>query len=114
MRFSGPVGFEIYSEVTPGVWDTTVVEKPYKGDVEQEVRRLYPTDDRNDDINIDNRIRITANPYALHNYQQIKFVEYMGSCWIVKTVDIRNYPSMYLYLGGVYHGKRQAKTKQED
>lgn len=114
MKFSGPVGFAIYSEVTPGVWDTIIVEKPYKGDVEQELRRLYPTDDKNDNINIDDRIRITANPFALQNYQQIKFVEHMGCCWTVKTVDIRNYPSMYLYLGGVYNGKRQTQTNKED
>lgn len=113
MKFAGMVGFELYSETVPGVSEATIVEKFYRGNVEQEVRRLYSSDETiNKDINIDNRIKIVADPFAQENYQQIKFVEHMGACWIVKTVDIRNYPSMLLYLGGVYNGKRQTKANE--
>lgn len=113
MKFAGMVGFELYSETVPGVFEPTIVEKPYRGNVEQEVRRLYPSDETiNKDINIDDRIKIVADPFARTNYQNVKFVEHMGACWIVKTVDIRNYPSMLLYLGGVYNGKRQTQTNE--
>lgn len=115
MKFAGMVGFELYSEDVPGVFKATIVEKFYRGNMEQEVRRLYPSDDTiNRDVNIDNRVKIVADPFATENYQQIKFVEHMGACWLVKTVDIRNYPSMLLYLGGVYNGERQAQTNEKD
>ena len=113
MKFAGMVGFELYSEITPGVYDTTIEEKFYRGTIEQELRRLYSSAETpNEDINIDNRIRIVADPFARLNYSTIKFVEHMGTCWVVKTVDVRNYPSMYLYLGGVYNGKRQTQTNE--
>lgn len=113
MKFAGMVGFELYSENVPGVYSATIVEKPYKGTVEQETRRLYSSDETtNKDINIDNRIKIVGNPYALLNHQKMRFVEYMGTCWTIKTIDVRNYPSMLLYLGGVYNGERQTETNE--
>lgn len=113
MKFAGMVGFELYSEDVPGVYKPTIVEKFYRGNIEQEVRRLYSTEETiNQDINIDNRVKIVADPFAQLNYQSIKFVEHMGACWIVKTVDVRNYPSMLLYLGGVYNGERQSSTDE--
>lgn len=113
MKFAGMVGFEVYSETSPGVYEPTIVEKFYRGTMEQELRRLYSGEDRNSDINIDDRLRIVADPFAQQNYQQIKFVKHMGACWIVKTVDVRNYPSMFLYLGGVYNGERQQPPANE-
>lgn len=106
MKFAGNIGFEVYAEVTPGRWESTIVEKFYRGNIEQELRRLYSGEDRNKDINIDNRVKIVANPFASENYASIKFAEHMGVCWEVKTVDVRDYPHMYLYLGGVYNGPR--------
>lgn len=108
MKFAGMIGFEIYEENPPGSgkWEPRIVEKFYRGTMEQELRRLYSGEDRNKDINIDNRIRIVANPFAQENYAQMKFAEHMGACWEIKTVDVRCYPHMYLYLGGVYNGPR--------
>lgn len=114
MKFAGMIGFEISNETVPGVFNPTIVEKFYRGDIQQEVRRLYSTEETtNQDIVIDNRIKIVADPFAQLNYQRMKFVEHMGACWIVKTVDIRNYPSMLIYLGGVYNGERQPKADEE-
>ena len=113
MKFARIVGFEFHSEDVPGVFKSTIVEKFYRGNVEQEVRRLYPSDKTiNNDINVDDRIKIVADPFAQTNYQQIRFVEHLGACWTVKTVDVRNYPSMLLYLGGVYNGERQPKADE--
>lgn len=106
MKFAGKVGFELYSEDVPGVYSSHIVEKPYKGTMEQELRRLYSSDETTaKDIKLDNRIRIVANPYALQNYQSIKYVKHMGAYWEVKTVDVK-YPDLLLYLGGVYNGER--------
>jgi len=114
MKFAGIIGFEIPNETVPGVFNPTIVEKFYRGDIQQEVRRLYSSEETtNHDIMIDDRIKIVADPFAQLNYQRMKFVEHMGSCWIVKTVDIRNYPSILIYLGGVYNGERQPKADEE-
>ena len=51
--------------------------------------------------------------YAMRGHTDEWIVQgHLGACWIVKTVDIRNYPSMLLYLGGVYNGKRQTQTNE--
>ena len=106
MKFAGNIGFEVYRETKPGVWEPVIEEKPYKGTLEQELRRLYSGEDRNKDINIDNRVKIVADPYANLNYSTMKYAEHMGVLWEVKTVDVREYPHMYIYLGGVYNGPR--------
>lgn len=112
MKFAGNIGFETYQEIPAGSgkWEPVITEKFYRGTMEQELRRLYSSEDRNKDINIDNRVKIVADPFANKNYATIKFVEHMGACWEAKTVDVREYPHMYIYLGGVYNGPRAETT----
>ena len=57
----------------------------------------------NDNVVISNQISIIADPFAMSNFHNIKYVEYMGTRWKITSVDVQ-YPRLLLTLGGVYNG----------
>jgi len=103
-KWYGKVGYGIPTETSPGIWEDVITEKPYSGDVLRNNRTLViSTDSLNDNINVSNQISIVADPFANSNFQSIKYIEYMGSLWKVKNVDVL-YPRLILSMGGVYNG----------
>ena len=108
MKYHGQIGFSVSVETTPGVWEDTIIERPYYGDV----LKNYTKPDGNeiiDDIEISNQISIVADPYAYENFQHMKYIRYMSAEWIIKLVDVQ-YPRLILSIGGIYNGE-VAKTQ---
>lgn len=104
-KFCGVVGFGISGETVPGVWTDTIVEHTYYGDLIRNSRRLVESGNVNDNITIDNRISIIADPYACENFHAIRYVSFMGTLWKVVSVEVE-YPRLLLTLGGEYNGEQ--------
>lgn len=102
-KYYGRIGFIHDVETRPDVWEHTVTVKRYKGDVSRNSKRFESTDKLNDDLNINNEIRIVADPYASQNFYALRFAEFMGTFWKVTNVTVE-YPRLVLTLGGVYNG----------
>ena len=102
-KFYGEVGFAETVETSPGVWVDRIVERNYYGDVLQILRRLQPTEYLNDDVIVSNEISIVSDPYANLNFQQIRYVIWMGTKWKVNTARVE-FPRLILSLGGVWNG----------
>ena len=101
-KFYGNIGFVETVKTAPGVYMEKAIEKPYKGDVVRNSRRWeISSDSVNSDININNSIIILADEYAINHSPRIRYVEWMGSYWQVKSIDIDR-PRLTLELGGVY------------
>ena len=104
-KFFGSIGYVELVETKPGVWgEEKVTEKKYFGDVIRNNKRLQSYDKVNDDINISNQISIIANPYAIQNFHNMKYVKFMGTKWKITDVEVQS-PRLLLTLGGIYHGK---------
>lgn len=103
-KFYGKIGYGVTSEIRPGVWDETMTERPYYGDVNKLSRRLESSDKVIDDITISNEISILADPFAYENFHTMKYVEYMGAKWKINKVEVR-FPRLTLVTGGLYNGK---------
>lgn len=103
-KFYGKIGYGVTSEIRPGVWDETITERFYYGDVNKLSRRLESSDKVIDDITISNEISILADPFAYENFHTMKYVEYMGAKWKINKVEVR-FPRLTLVTGGVYNGK---------
>ena len=80
-----------------------MIEFPYYGDVIRKTRRLESGDGLNDNVIVGNSISIVADQYAVDNFYNIKYVEWVGERWIVTTVEVQR-PRLVLTLGGVYNG----------
>ena len=106
MRFFGKVGFMITVETKPGVWEEQITEGNYYGDVTRASRRFEASTDKlNDDLNVSNEISIVADAFAIQNFQQIRYVEWMGVKWKVPTVTLDpDRHRLNLTVGGVYNG----------
>ena len=104
-KFCGNVGFIVYEETKPGVYEEVVTEKKYYGDVLRNTKSYQNTDALIDDVRISNQISIIGNGYAKKNFAGIRYVEYMGVKWCVTNLDATTYPRIILTLGGVYNGR---------
>ena len=104
-KFYGAIGFADLVEKSPGVWDESIVEHNYFGDVERHTRMLQPTDQVNDNIDISSQISIVADPYANGHIHAMRYVAYMGAKWKIKSVDTTKPPRLVLTIGGLYHSE---------
>lgn len=102
-RFYGEVGYVTTVINDRGVAIPTITKRNYYGDVLEMNTRWQDTEYLNDDISVGHRISILADPYANQNFPYIKYVEWMGTRWDVKSVKLE-YPRLILTLGGVYNG----------
>lgn len=102
-KFFGPVGYAMHTETAPGVWKDAIIPHNHYGDVLQNHMRPQSTDNVNDNIVVSNQISIVADPFAMSNFHNIKYVDYMGTRWRITSVDVQ-YPRLLLTLGGVYNG----------
>ena len=108
MKFFGKVGFMVTGETVPGVWKEQIIDRDYYGDVTRASKRFDSSSDKvNVDLNISNEISILADAFATQNFQQIRYVEWMGVKWEVPTVTLDpDRPRLTLTVGGVYNGEQ--------
>lgn len=102
-KYYGVIGYAIQKETAPGVWEDTIIEKNYRGDVILNQQRWQPTERVNDNFNIDNSISIIADPFAYVNCGLIKYIVWQGQKWKIHSLSI-NRPRIILQIGGLYNG----------
>ena len=100
-KYYGIVGYAMTTETSPSVWEESIVERQYYGDVLSVSKRYQNTEHVNDSIEINNRISIVADPFAFENFLYIRYVTWMGHKWKVSSVEVE-YPRLIMSIGGVY------------
>jgi len=103
MKFSGEIGYGNSEETLPGVWEDTITERHYFGDVIRNTRKLQDGSKVNDDISVQNSISIVADAYAGENFFAIRYIRWAGALWKVTDVEVQS-PRLILRLGSVYNG----------
>lgn len=104
-KFAGNIGFlkPVETPAGSGIWVSTPIEKPYRGDVLRNIRRWEAGESINDDLNIENSFSIVSNAFATANLGYIAYVCYMGAKWKVVSAEI-SYPRIILKVRGLYNG----------
>ena len=100
-KWFGKMGYVVTEETEPGVWEETVTEREYFGDMTSDRRKRQNSGEVNDDINLSNVISIVADPFAYQNCSNMAYVEIMGSKWKISDVEVQR-PRLILTVGGVY------------
>jgi hypothetical protein len=101
MKYYGAVGYITTVETRPGVWEETIVERMYSGDVSS-IRRRLDGKKVNDDVNISNQISIVADPYAFENFTAIRYVVWLNQKLKVTNITVEP-PRMIFEVGGLYN-----------
>ena len=104
-KFSGKIGYGVAVETAPGVWEDTIVERSYFGDVVKNTRKLQEGEGLNNDLTVGNSISIVADAYANEHFFAIRYVEWSGALWTVSDVEVQR-PRLLLRLGRVYNGPK--------
>lgn len=103
-KFYGSIGYAEAKETSPGVFKDDITIRNYYGNLlSNNSRWSNSSESTNDDLNINNRISILADPYAYQNFHSMKYVEFMGTKWKINSVEVQ-YPRLILMIGGVYNG----------
>ena len=102
-KFYGTIGYVTQRQVSPGIYEEDVVERPYRGDVTQDMRRWETTENRNDNLLLSNRLSIIADMFAYENLSTIRYVVWHGVKWKVTNVEILR-PRLLLTMAEVYNG----------
>lgn len=103
-KYHGYIGFAETVETAPDVCEEQFIEREAQGDILKVSRRLVGASQLNDNITVNNKISILADPFAYQNFHQIRYITWMGAKWKVTVVDV-SYPRLILEIGGVYNGK---------
>lgn len=101
-KFYGLIGYEVTVETEPGIYEETIIENEYYGDIIRNSRRLDQAAQVNDNINISNQISIVADPFANDNFHAMRYIKFMGTKWKITDVEVQ-YPRLILSIGGLYN-----------
>ena len=102
-KFFGAIGYAETKETSPGVWEESIRERNYYGDVIRNVRRLENGAKVNDNVDVNNSISIVADGFAYENFFSIRYVAWMRAKSMVSSVEVQR-PRLILSIGGVYNG----------
>ena len=103
MKWTGKIGFAETAETEPSVYEETIVERKYYGDVLEWNRRMDTGSGVNPDITMQNRLSVLGDPYASANLYKMRYAEYLGQKWQVTGVQVQS-PRLTLTLGGLWNG----------
>lgn len=104
-RFYGNIGFNVPGETAPGVWSDSYIEHhAYFGDVTRDYRNLETSGSNvNSSPNLNTIIAIVGDEFSFEHIPDMRYVEYLGSKWTIKTVEPKD-RKLILTIGGVYNG----------
>lgn len=102
-KFVGEIGFGATTQTAPGVYEDTITERRYRGDVIRNARELQDGEKVNKDIRVSNSLSIVADQHANENFFAMRYVRWAGALWEVSDVEVQS-PRLILRLGGVYNG----------
>ena len=110
-KYHGMIGYIIPTETRPGVWEERPIEKEAYGDFTEDRANIQKTDKVNNDISISGKLSVMITPFAMTNFQHIRYVTFMGTAWSVTSVRPA-YPKLHLSLGELYNGRRPNHEKE--
>lgn len=103
-KFWGTLGFVREVESSPDVFTEESIERGYSCEVLKRDKRWQASGNViEDNLTVENRISILADPFALDAMDQIRYLVRGNSKWKVTSVE-EAYPRLILTLGGIYHG----------
>jgi hypothetical protein len=103
-KWFGKVGYSETVETAPGVHTPQITTRDYYGDViRNNTRWSVNPESTNDNLSVNCQISIVADPFAINKFHAIKWVEFMGTCWKVTSVEPQ-FPRLLLTCGGEWNG----------
>lgn len=107
-KFYGQIGFGFEEEVSPGVFDYVVVEKPYFGEVVRDALDSVGGSTVLGERKTANAFRIVGDGYSQDHFYDMKYILWIGRYWEIRQVEIQDRVRMLIRIGGVWNGPTAA------
>lgn len=102
-KFCGNIGYGMTVDKGYGVHEVETYERKFYGEfVRNTSSKQIDSGNLNDNIRITNEISIIADPFAVENFSNIKYLSIDGTKWKVTSVELV-YPRLILTTGGEYN-----------
>lgn len=106
-RFSGRIGFSLPTEVdpvnAPGILESVITERPYRGDFVRKRVRVDMADSMSGNLALSDNVSIVADSFAKNNLGYMCYVTLYGQKWCITEADISTYPRIVLTIGGLWN-----------
>lgn len=102
-KYHGAIGYGVSTETYPGVWDESIIERKYYGDITKNRMNVQQNTVINGGITLNNIISIVTDSFARENAFNIRYATYLGKKWRVTNIEVE-FPRIILTLGGLYNG----------
>lgn len=99
--FYGVLGFCHTNEVSPGVWEPSVIERNYYGEFVTNYRKWEQADQINPNLKFVRTLSVVADDYLISDFFALSYVVDGGMKWKVNKVDLA-YPRLTITLGDRY------------
>ena len=103
MRYSGVIGFSTPTEISPGVYEDVITERPYLGDVKQRTEAFITGATMQPTYRTSTSVSVLSDGTLKEMYENVRYVVYKGIRWTVSSI-VHEYPRITLFLGEVYNG----------
>lgn len=102
-KYYGEIGYaEDSVETSPGVWQEKIIPRKYYGDVIRNMSKWQEGRELNDNLTIENRFSIIADPYAYEKFHLMRYISWMGTLWKISSIEVQR-PRLILSIGGIYN-----------
>ena len=112
MRYYGAIGFSETVQTEPDIWETTIKEYTYAGNINRVSTSWKTGEQLNDDLSVSMEISFVGDVHALENYNHIRYATWRGTKWRVTNVQ-ETPPRLVLSLGGEYNDVDGAQEETE-
>jgi hypothetical protein len=103
MRYSGTIGVASQTEISPGVWEETITEQDYIGEVVQRTEVLEEGDSIHSTQQTSTSISVLSRVVGFVNDSDLRYVTFSGMRWNISSV-VNQPPRLVLYIREEYHG----------
>lgn len=103
MRYSGKIGYAVQTEIRPGVWEDTIVERAKLGTVLQRTEALDSGNSVLTQYRTTTSVSVLCDGVLKENYDNLRYLTYMGRRWAIASAVLQS-PQLVLYIGEVYNG----------
>lgn len=103
MRYSGKLGIAQQTEVSPGVWEETIIEHDIIGDMKQRTETFDMADSILPRTATTTNVSVLARSLGQPDTSMYRYLTYAGKNWTISSI-VHDHPRLVMYIGEEYHG----------
>jgi len=94
------------SETKPGIWERSIVEKPYPADISRVYSTRIPDNSQNISKKLNLSFSVYLDAFINDNLENLTYIQYKGQNYIIEELSPLR-PKLTIRIGGLYNGQTE-------